>query len=209
MKNFPKAGLLIVTLVIPALIFIMLRLFATNHFDLPYFNPQLDSDGKVVIVNGDTAFKRTAELKLASGNSKLEGNISVISFLPKECADSCKLVLSNLKRVYDMRSEANSLTIKTLSEDSLRSAIGHPEEMGKEGWEILKVRPNEADALPDARPKSLGKTAELYPRESRLTLIDSEGYTRGYYNGADPAEIDRLMAEVKILNYEKKARANP
>lgn len=209
MKNFPKAGLLIVTLVIPALIFVMLRLFATNHYDLPYFNPQVDSDGKVVIVNGDTIFQKRETLPLASGDYKLKNDISVISFLPKDCSDTCMLVLSNLKRIYDMRSEENSLIIKTLSEDSVLKSSTFPEELGKKGWEALKATDTEVGNILHLESTSLKDKPELYPIESRLMLIDSKGYTRGFYNGADSEEIDRLMAEVKILNYENKASANP
>ncbi|SKC09748.1 hypothetical protein [Dyadobacter psychrophilus] len=209
MKNFPKAGLLIVTLVIPALIFVMLRLFATNHYDLPYFNPQVGSDGKIVIVNGDTVFHKREALQLASGEYKLGNDISVISFLPGACSDTCRLVLSNLERVYDMRSETNSLTIKTLSEDSVLASPAYPEELGKEGWDIFRATNAEAGKLLNLQSASLQEKPELYQVESRLMLIDSKGYTRGFYNGASSEEIDRLMAEVKILNYENKASAYP
>lgn len=209
MKNFPKAGLLIITLVIPALIFVLLRLFATNHYDLPYLNPEVGTDGKIVIANGDTVFQRRSNLQLASGNYDIANDISVVSFLPKDCGDTCKLVLSNLKRIYDMRSEENSLTIKTLTEDSVFTSEAYPEELGKEGWKTLKATQSEVTDILNQKSSSLLKTAELSPIESRLMLIDSKGYTRGFYNGADPEEIDRLMAEVKILNYENKVSANP
>lgn len=209
MKNFPKAGLLIVTLVIPALIFVLLRLFATNHYDLPYFNPEVGTDGKPVIANGDTVFLKRSALQLASGAYGIANDISVISFLPNECGDSCKLVLSNLKRIYDMRSETNNLTIKTLTEDSIITAEAYPQELGKEGWKTLKATFAEATEILNPKSLALQQTAELSSIESRLMLIDSKGYTRGFYNGTDPEEIDRLMAELKILNYEKKASANP
>jgi len=209
MKNFPKAGLLIVTLVIPALIFVLLRLFATNHYDLPYFNPEEGTDGKPVLANGDTVFLKRSALQLASGTYGIANDISVISFLPNECGDSCKLVLSNLKRIYDMRSETNNLTIKTLTEDSIITAEAYPQELGKEGWKTLKATFAEATEILNPKSLALQQTAELSSIESRLMLIDSKGYTRGFYNGTDPEEIDRLMAELKILNYEKKASANP
>ncbi|MCE7067743.1 hypothetical protein [Dyadobacter sp. CY326] len=207
MKNFPKAGLLIVTLVIPALIFVMLKLFATNHYDLPYFNPQVNANGTVEVANGDTVFQKTTALNFASGKLPLT-SISLISFLPKYCGDTCQLVLANLDRMYAMRSESEKLNIVTLSEDSLAKSPDYPEEMGKDGWQIINVTNSEAAKSLAYEPPYMKDDRELYPWESRLMLIDSKGYTRGYYNGADPEEIDRLMAEVKILNYENKASAN-
>ena len=108
-----------------------------------------------------------------------------------------------------MRSETNNLTIKTLTEDSIITAEAYPQELGKEGWKTLKATFAEATEILNPKSLALQQTAELSSIESRLMLIDSKGYTRGFYNGTDPEEIDRLMAELKILNYEKKASANP
>ncbi len=49
MINFRKAGLLIVTLVIPALVFTFLKFFATNHYDLQHYFPITDTSGKIVV----------------------------------------------------------------------------------------------------------------------------------------------------------------
>jgi protein SCO1/2 len=42
--------------------------------------------------------------------------------------------------------------------------------------------------------------------ETKLVLIDADGHIRGYYNASDLEETNRLMAEIKILDYEKKRK---
>jgi hypothetical protein len=208
MKNFPKAGLLIVTLVIPALIFLFLKLFATNHYEVPYFNPKLGSDGRVEIVNGDTVFQNTSELKLSSGIVNLGNGISVISYLPGVCEENCKLMLSNLQRVYDMRSAITDLTINVLSKDIIEPSSEF-RDLGKAAWNVKVVAESDINNFSNAQALPFKHSLELYPDGRGLVLVDRKGYTRGYYDGADPDEVDRLMAEVKILNYEDKASANP
>ena len=208
MKNFPKAGLLIITLVIPALTFLLLKLFATNHYDLPYFNPEVTSNGQVVVVNGDTTFRKSPSIQLASGNVNLDGQIALISFLPENCTDSCKLVLANLKRIYDMRNAIANLSIKTLAPGNANIPVESSDEMGKEGWNVIKASQDDIAAFMNAQSPYFKATLELYPEENRLILIDAKGFTRGYYNGTDSKEIDRLMAELKILDYETEASAN-
>jgi len=208
MKKFPKAGLLIITLVIPALIFVLLKLFATNHYDLPYFNPKLGADQNVEIVNGDTVFQKISEIRLSTVNVKLEDQLSVISVMQEDCGETCKLVLSNLQRIYDLRSGIEKLNIVTLSKDSL-SASTEFRDLGNPGWNVVTTKDaNIADVL-NSQSAAFKKMLELYSNGSGLMLVDRRGYTRGYYNGADPEEVDRLMAEIKILNYEDKASANP
>lgn len=208
MKKFPKAGLLIITLVIPALIFVLLKLFATNHYDLPYFNPKLDANQKVEIVNGDTVFQKILEVHLPLGNVKLEDQLSIISVVPEDCGDTCKLVLSNLQRICDLRSGVENLSIITLSRDSL-SASTEFRDLGNPGWNVAITKNADIADVLNSQSAAFKQMLELYPAGSGLILLDRKGYTRGYYNGADPEEVDRLMAEIKILNYEDKASANP
>ena len=48
-------------------------------------------------------------------------------------------------------------------------------------------------------PLKKAKSAETIPYTEQFILVDKQGYIRGFYDGTDPEEVDRLMAEVKIL----------
>ncbi|CAG5008623.1 hypothetical protein DYBT9275_04320 [Dyadobacter sp. CECT 9275] len=212
MKKYGKAGLLIFTLVIPALIFTFLRYFASNHYDLPYFNPVLDQKGNVVIAGSDTVFKALPEIHFPgrsnSANSKqpLRGNITVINYIPADCGDSCQLVLEQLKRIYALRTHIEGLKLISIAEqpaDSLDKSVTR-----EIGWPILTGSAEEVAHVTetDLQMKANLPGKKNIPLFSKLVLIDRKGYTRGYYNGTLPEEIDRLMAELKILNFEEKER---
>ncbi|MEO6286425.1 MAG: hypothetical protein ABIN80_10155 [Dyadobacter sp.] len=205
MKNFPKAGLLIVTLVIPALIFAFLRFFATNHYDLSYFNPELDANGKVVVQNGDTLFRKVSGLCADTDNSGIKG-LTVVSYLPEIRDDSSSLALSQLQRIFDIRSDITDLSIVSVGIKANDNKQDLPEQIGKPGWALITATREQIDTC---FVKELG--FNLNPvskfKPNSLVLIDRQGYVRGYYNGADVKETDRLMAEIKILDYESKTSA--
>jgi protein SCO1/2 len=202
MKNFPKAGLLIVTLVIPALIFAFLRFFATNHYDLSYFNPELDVNRKVIVQKGDTIFHKVSGICGEVGVRNIKG-LTVVSYLSEVSDDSSKLMLSQLQRVFDMKSDMTDLNIVTIEINGHNSSTDLPEEVGRPGWALIKVVKETSDTC---FVKELGFNRDPVSRlkPNSLVLIDRQGYVRGYYNGADVKEMDRLMAEIKILDYESK-----
>jgi protein SCO1/2 len=43
---------------------------------------------------------------------------------------------------------------------------------------------------------------ETIDHSSKLVLVDKERRIRGYYNGTDEKEVDRLILETKILLHE-------
>ena len=197
MKNFPKAGLLIGTLVIPALIFLFLQLFARNHYDLPYLNPERDASGQVVMQNADTLFHKVSEKQNTATGFLFTGKLTVVSYLPADCADSCKLVFSQLQRIAALGSELPELHLLTLTSDLEKQKASRPE-LGIANWEI-KAAPE--DGIAQYFKQELGLEDPL-TNSSLCVLVDSRGFVRGHYQLTDPKETERLMAEIKILSYE-------
>jgi len=198
MKNFPKAGLLILTLVTPALIFVFLKFFGTNHYVLPYYNPQSNRNGQIVVENGDTLFSKNSEIKLKSAKTSIEDKLTVVNYLPEICEDSCLLMLAQLERINNLTTDIPDLAILTLTESGKQSS-GYSDELGKGKWKVLPASNDEARNVLE---KQLGLQTASF--DNKLVLIDKQGYTRGFYNGADSEDADRLMAEIKILQYEYK-----
>ncbi|NIJ51036.1 hypothetical protein [Dyadobacter arcticus] len=209
MKNFSKAGLLIITLVIPALIFIFLKFFARNHYDLPYYFPKRDGQGKVVFKNKDTVFYTFDNICRPLQAPVITNKLTVVSSLPEKCDDNCRLVIAQLQRINTLGNEITELNLLTLSEFGKPKDNSFPEEIGKGRWQLVNIARNEIDScfrIDLAFQASV--EGMVIPIEERLILIDREGYIRGYYNGTKVAETDRLMAEIKILKYENEESAN-
>ena len=213
MINFRKAGLLILTLVIPALVFVFLKLFATNHYDLPHYHPQLSAAGTVQISGGDTVFYKVPDIILMDAGGKPyvekfgDGRLIVAGFLPPSCDDSCRIVLAQVERVFALTESIPNLRFLTLSEEWKGNKDDYPSSLNTAGWRVLTGSDKEIQRtlfqvlkmdtkVPKAKTNSL---------ESKLVLIDDKGHIRGYYNLSDLEETDRLMGEIKILDYEKKS----
>jgi protein SCO1 len=48
---------------------------------------------------------------------------------------------------------------------------------------------------------------ETFIHTEKLLLIDKEGYIRGFYDGTEKKEVDRLILEIKVLlDYYKKEK---
>ena len=211
MNKYTKAGLLIVTLVIPALIFTFLRFFATNHYGVPYYHPLTDSSGKVIIENGDTLFYKVSGIKSVKSDgtkvpdSIFKNKLTVVNYLPENCDDTCQIALSNLERVYQLRESIGNLELLTIT-DSTYNAGNNKEVREQDGWLFVKVSGSKAEEVLDTVLKYQTKVtgSKTNSTDNKLILIDEDGHIRGYYNGSEREEADRLMAEIKILNFEKK-----
>jgi protein SCO1/2 len=212
MINFRKAGLLIVTLVIPALVFVFLKYFGTNHYDLPHFFPVKDNTGKIVVKQGDTLFYKVPVIRLNNTDGKSialtpgRGKITVVGYLPEHCLNTCQVVLGQMQRVFDMKEHIANLQLLTLADKWNGVEDIYPESLNTKGWEVLtgsegQVKRVWNDALKLLTEVPESKTNAL---ETKLVLIDEDGHIRGYYNASDVEETNRLMAEIKILDYEKK-----
>ncbi|WP_025762900.1 hypothetical protein [Dyadobacter tibetensis] len=213
MKKYTKAGLLILTLAIPALIFIFLKGFTTNHFELPYLNPARDTLGKVIMKGNDTVFTRRKEIVLVNADSSLNrielgGSITVIGFLPANCNDRCVRYLEYLSRIAKLNSAVPNLRLVTLTDGLELKTIGQSYGMGSNTWQAHLISLEKGNnAL--ASELNIYKSADGSKTNfsfSRLFLIDTEGYTRGYFDLSDTEELDRLLAEIRILDYQLKHR---
>lgn len=195
MKKFPKAGLLIVTLVIPALIFALLKLFGTNHYDLPYFVAEKDGNGSIIVQNGDTLFHQVSGDCGAFGGVNLDGRLTVVSRMPSNCGEPCERATDEMERIAALKASIPELQVLSIGEDTVKRG----------SWQLVKA---DSAAIASCFSKELTDAAKKSDTSNgpagQIVLIDRERHVRGFYKAGDGEETDRLMAEIKILDYEKK-----
>ena len=213
MQKYIKAGLLIVVLVVPALIFLFLQGYTANHFDLPYFVPLRNTVTNEVIRKGeDTVFYHVKDFSLTSVDSataitsaQLLGKTVVVSAFKSPCDAGCEKTLSELTRINALHQAYPSFTILTIvnkNEKSLATIARYQ----KAGWDVVMV--------PDSTyQKVVQGTFHLLPEDmkeqtisfnNRLSLLDGKGYIRGYYDAGKTEEVERLLAEIRVLEYNRK-----
>ena len=108
MNKTLKAGVLIAILVVPASIFLFLKFFGNNRFDLPYYMPKISEQGEVVVENGDTVFHQVPSFSLVDQQGKtftsqtyLKGKFYVVSFFFSRCGTICPVITRNQKQIQE------------------------------------------------------------------------------------------------------------
>lgn len=224
-----KAGILVATLVVPALLYLFLRFATQNHFVLPRYLPLIDSTmgepkiGPVKLADGsiinDTLYHRIPPFRLIDqdgdtvNQSIVKDKIYVADFFFTRCGTICPKIASQLTRVQDIFRDNASIKFLSYSVD--------PEH---DGPAELKAYAKRYDAIPGKWYFLTGKKADIYnlamtgyylpavdagvktgkPDETfihseKLVLVDKDGIVRGFYDGTDKEDVDRLVLEIRVL----------
>ncbi|QHT66602.1 SCO family protein [Rhodocytophaga rosea] len=228
MRTPLKAGLLILLLVIPALAFLFLKNFGRNEYSLPRYIPQLDSTSgeilmKTSVVDGkeimDTVFHTVPGFNLTDQHNTqvtgeiVKGKIHVADFFFARCPGICPKMSSQLQRVQEQFLNNPDVVILSYTvdpeHDSVEALQNYAQQYGavKGKWSLLT---GDRSQLYNLAKRGYFVTAkegnlqsadieENFVHTDKFILVDKEGHIRGFYNGTDPKDVDRLNLEIKIL----------
>jgi len=217
MKFSLKTGMLALLLVLPVLVYLFLKNFGTNHFNLPVYYP---IDSVLVVATGkyDVHYHTIPEFRLVNekgdtlSSEQLKGKIYVTDFFFTSCPGICPKMTNQLKRVQESFSGNNDIKIVSISVDPTHDT---PEELTKyaklngansDQWYFLTGNKDSIYTLAQQGfYLSAGEekgSAEAFVHSDKLVLVDKEGRVRGYYNGTLQEEVDRLITEINVLIHE-------
>jgi protein SCO1/2 len=211
MNQTLKAGILLATLAIPVFIWLFLKNFGQNQFELPvYYEDNLptitgcddqETPHKVAFFAGQTSE--------STGSGTLSSNkVSVTYLLPEVCENECQLVMEQLANLQTTFSDIPDFQIvvvasqKYYDSDQISSYknryLANPQI-----WKFVLLNADRYDQL--YRCEFFLTKNEL---SQALVLTDDAGSIRGYYAGFDSDDIDRLKGELKILFYMQETTNN-
>ncbi len=214
MQRFLKTGLLLFLLVVPVSLFLFLRIFGENHFDLPYFHPVTGPGGQVVMHGADTVYYRVAGFGLGEADGKpggddfFENRFTLVVAPSDACSDSLVRPLNYLQRYWALHGgDFPQLQLAVLSAgpaDSVISCLQHrefPVPFTVFTGDSLVVRRTAEGVLKMGEKPGREKT---FFANQRLILVDDKRYIRGYYDLGTEEEADRMTAELRIIqqNYQ-------
>jgi protein SCO1/2 len=224
-----KAGILFATLLVPALLYLFLRFETQNHYVLPRYLPKIDSAkgeplmGKVTLADGrqvtDTIYNHIPPFNLIDQNGKsinqsvTKGKIYVADFFFTRCVSICPKMSSQLTRVQDIFRNNSDVVF-----------LSHTVDPEHDEPKQLKTYAQKYEAIPgkwyfltgskeaiydlamhgyylptvDAGVKE-GKPDETFIHSEKLVLVDKEGIVRGFYDGTNKEDVDRLILEIRVL----------
>ncbi|GAB3322271.1 hypothetical protein GCM10027299_17780 [Larkinella ripae] len=222
MARFLKAGILLLLLVVPAFIFLFLKVFGDNRFTLQTFFPVIDAKtGKIEtrpaqqhLLGGetqDTVFYtlphiagKLPDQKLFS-TTALKGKLYIASFFGLSCDTTCAKVAGQLNRIQDVFiQKPDVMLVSYVDQDSVTRQVMASYEVRPDKWLIAKPDTLETTFIAEQyyrikqRPL-VGRKHETFTLYEGLVLIDEEGHIRGFYNGTDKTDVDRLVLETRVL----------
>lgn len=179
MKTSFKVFFLVVALIVPSLIYMFLKGFGDNKFEIPIFY----KDG--ITIEGCDIQKSSTHLVDFEAYT-LQGE--QLFYFPKWVNDN-----EFYRQCDRIKSKHPYLVFTAIADSSNYKIIGN----------ILLV--SDEQHLFDVANCSLvlgQDTAILEPIYNRLVLVDRKKRVRGYYNGNELEEMDRLDVELDILKRE-------
>ncbi len=210
---------LVCILLIPVLIFLFLKGFGKNSYDLPvFFENGVDSPFTECPPTTNSQhyipdFTFTNQEDKPVGKAEMEGKITIVDFFFTSCPSICPKMSAEMERVNDMFRDEPMVRIMSISIDPeydtpeiLKAyAEEHNGEAGK--WDFLTG--------PKDITYQLAKCGFVLPtldgmgvpddfvHSDKFVLIDELGRVRGYYSGTSREDVDLLMLETKVLLYGK------
>lgn len=211
---------LVCILLLPILIFMFLKGFGTNEYELPiFFEKGVDNPFQECPITDTTQhyipdFAFTNQEGNTVGKAQMEGKITIVDFFFTSCPSICPDMSREMERVNDMFRDEPRVQIFSISIDPeydtpailKEYADRHYAQVGK--WDFLT-----GDKLETYRLARCGfviptldgnGVPDDFVHSDKFIMVDELGRIRGYYSGTNREDVDLLMLEAKILLHGKK-----
>src|SRR5688572_1379483 len=218
--NPKKVLLLGALLLVPVLVFLLLKGFGTNHYDLRYYFPVVTDEGEALVQNGDTVFRKIPDFKLTNQEGKtisqrdLDNSVYVANFFFTSCQGICKKMSSQMTRVHDRFKNDPSIKIVSYSVDPERDSVAALEQYANmynadpKSWYFLTGPKKEIYDLAQhgyVLPVQEGPDGTVdFVHSEKFILVDKDKFVRGIYDGTSQKDVDRLITEITVLQHAYK-----
>ncbi len=210
---------LVCILMIPVLIFLFLKGFGKNEYDLPIFfqngvdNPFQECPPSDSSQHFIPEFRFINQDGKQFGRAEMKGKITIVDFFFTSCPSICPVMSKEMERVNDHFRDEPLVQILSISIDPTfdtpeilkKYAEEHHAIPGK--WHFLSGTKEETFQLARCGfvlPALDGNgVPDDFVHSDKFILIDEQGRIRGYYSGTTREEVDLLMLETKILLHGK------
>ncbi|MFN5460209.1 MAG: SCO family protein [Bacteroidota bacterium] len=210
-KNYFLPLALIVVCLILIGFFIYNRNRAVPIRHLPYY-------GKKKVNGNDSSYHIVPDFTFSNQNGKIiskkdiAGNIYVTDYFFTTCQSICPKMKKQMKRIYEYFKSDNDVIFVSHTVDPENDTVETLKKFSKqmnvndEKWIFLTGSKEKLYDLArngyflDATSGNGG--AEDFIHTQNFALIDKSFHIRGYYDGTDSSEVDRLIKEIELLKQE-------
>jgi protein SCO1/2 len=213
-----KILFLFLLLMIPVGIILFLHGFGENRFEVPVFysNAADMSSDLCVFPEGQhriPAFNFIDQHNAPISHTWLEDKLTVVGFIFTNCPTLCKDMSSQMHRVQEAFRSDDQVHLLSFTVDPERDTPevlkAYADRIGikKANWRFITG--DKAELYQTARcgfllPIQEGDGGvEDFIHSNKLVLVDGQRRIRGYYDGDDRQDVDRLIQEIKLIKIEK------
>jgi protein SCO1/2 len=191
---------------------------------LNYFNP-VDVDKSLVdsslhgkgLGHQIQDFSFLNQLGQTITEKNVAGKVYVVDYFFTTCGSICPLMTSEMKRVQDAFFDEPDLLILSHTVwpevDTVEQMLKYAKEKGVDDrkWHLLtgdkdelyKLARQSYFVLKPAEAQNLGDGNSDFIHTNNFVLVDRDRRIRGYYDGTDAVEVDKLIGDIRILLKEK------
>jgi protein SCO1/2 len=207
-----KVLIIPIGIIIFPIVFWLLISSGHNHFKrLPILGPADVNE------HGDTVYHVVGPFRFTNQEGKiitdknLEGKIFVANFFFATCKTVCPKMNEQVYRVQQKFKEDDNVRFLSFTVDPLHDSVPvlseYARKMGGSDKQWWFLTGNKDSIYTLARegflvPAAEGKTANDFFHSQDLMLIDRQKHIRGVFDGAEPAQVDTLIDQIKVLEQE-------
>jgi protein SCO1 len=176
---------------------------------LPYFGPKNAAKTNDTIYHKVQDFEFISQFNETVTQETVGGKIYVAEYFFTTCQSICPVMNNNLERVYgEFKNEPDVLILSHTVDpetDSVRILMNYANAHGVKDKKWLFLIGKKKDLYEVARTGYLLDAQqgdggdEDFIHTQNFALIDKERRIRGFYDGTDSLEVNRLIREIKVL----------
>jgi protein SCO1 len=221
MKKSYKAGIWAIIVAIPALVLLFLYVFGKNYYTLPVYyatdSVKVGGHYKITAAHSIPPFYFRNQNNKIFNSDTLNGKFYVADFFFTRCPGICPKMTNNLSRVQETFREEKDFRIVSFTVDPKNDTVAALKNYAtqyKADPAIWNFLTGTKDSLYTLAQKGffLSAMEDEKPAEfihsDKLVLVDKSGRIRGYYNGTDKEDVDRLIREIQVLIYSYEHEQN-
>jgi protein SCO1/2 len=200
--------------ILPVIVIVFISNFGKNKYKLPVYFAEDSVEvekGHYKITSAHVVpdFDLIDQDKKEINQKQLKGSIYVADFFFTRCGSICPKMTNQLTRVQEIFSKDPSVKIVSFTVDpkfdSVEVLKKYSDEYSAIGgkWRFVTGPKNSIYALAQKGYFITAMEDTAHPLDfihsDKLVLVDKQGWIRGYYNGTDQKEVDKLITEIKVL----------
>lgn len=178
---------------------------------IPYYGIDtvlIHGDAKDTVWHTVSDFRFTNQLGEKVNINSVKGKVYVADYIFTTCPGICKEMSDEMTHVYKaFENEPDFVILSHTSkpqEDSISVLMTYAKKYGvtdHHKWQMLTGTPKELYRMAASEYFIIDETDhdESFVHTELLALIDKKGHIRGYYDGTQTLEVNKLMKDIKYL----------